>query len=182
MAVDLLSLLSKQMELSFTPPQNFYMVIDKLPEIMYTVQRIQLPVLSAEEQLQSTPMNPGKTFIPGEGLEYSVLSCDFLIDKYFKNYRSILQWLKQNTRPENQSSQSVGFGDTLSNITVVGTDAANTPLVHWHFVDAFPISLDGPLYDSTMPDIEYLPSNVTFRYKYFKFGSYNNGTFNHDEL
>ena len=174
---------SAGLELSFTPPQNFYMTIERLKSTAFTLQRVQIPVISGEEIVQSTPLNPGKTMIPGMGLEYSVLSCDIICDKHFKNYKDVLQWFKSIHTSENPAEQWAGsFPNTMSNVDIIGTDAANTPLVRWSFYDAFPISLDGPMYDATMPDIEYLTSNVTFRHKYFTFTTYDNGIDNHDTI
>ena len=169
-------------ELSFTPPQNFFMHIERLKTTAFTLQRVQIPVTSGEEIVQSTPMNPGRTMIPGMGLEYSVLSCDFICDKHFLNYKDIMEWFKGIHAPEDKAAQALDWKDTYSNVDLIGCDAANTPLVRWTFHDAFPISVDGPMYDATMPDIEYLTSNVTFRHKYFTFSTYTNGIDNHDTI
>lgn len=175
MAASFEQLINNQLELSFTPPHSFFMVIEKLPATVFTLQRVQIPVINGEELTMPSGMNPNKTMIPGSGLDYSVLSCDFIIDKHFKAYREVLNWFKGIGAPEDKALQAVPFKDTMSNINIIGTDAANTPLVLWNFVDAFPISVDGPMFDATMPDIEYLTSNVTFRHKYFTFTTYTNG-------
>lgn len=192
MAIDLQSLISKQMELSFTPPHAFYMIIERMPVIMYTVQRIQIPVVSGDEMVQSTPMNPGKTMMPGTSMEYGVLSVDFILDKHLKNYREVLVWLKSNYSPDGKGTLSTlsgiqdqatgSWSDQVSNIIVIGTDAANKPIMEWTFYDAFPISVDGPMYDATMPDIEYLTSNVTFRHKFFSFATYTDGVFDNNPI
>lgn len=182
MAVDIQALFDKQMELSFTPPHGFYMVIEKLPATMFTLQRVQIPVISGQEVSMPSPMNPNNTMMPGTSMEYSVLSCDFILDKHLKNYREIMQWFKGNYAPEDKERQAYKWQDAMSNITVVATDAANVPLMHWQFYDSFPISIDGPMFDATMPDMEYLTSNVTFRHKYFTFATYTNGTYNHDDI
>lgn len=175
-------IIQNQQELSFVPPQNFFMVIERLSGTQFFLQRIQIPVLSGDEIVQSTPMNPNHTMIPGSGMEYSVLSADFIIDKYFENYKQILEWFKGNYAPEDKYEQSLKFSDQVSSITVIGTDAGNDPVCHWNFIDCFPISMDGPMFDATMPDIEYLTSNVTFRFKYFTFSTYTNGTDNQDNI
>lgn len=183
MSDNLQALINKQMELSFTPPHGFYMVIDKLPATMFTLQRIQIPVISGEELLFPSPVNPGKTMQPGSSMEYGVLSVDFILDKHFRNYQEILRWFKGIYAPESKFDQAImPFSDAMTNVTIIGTDAGNTPLMHWQFVDAFPISLDGPMFDATMPDMEYLTSNVTFRHKYFTFGTYTEGTDNHNDI
>jgi hypothetical protein len=175
MADSYLDVINAQTELSFVPPQNFYMAVEKLPSTSFMLQRIQIPVLSGDEIVQSTPMNPGRTMIPGNSLEYSVLSADFILDKHFKNYKEVLTWFKNNYAPDDKALQAVDWADQTSNITVIGTDSANVPVCHWNFVDCFPISMDGPMFDATMPDVEYLTSNVTFRFKYFTFDTYTEG-------
>lgn len=182
MAQNLQELFDRQMELSFTPPHGFYMIVDKLPATMFTLQRIQIPVMSGQETQLSSPLNPNNTMMPGSSIEYSVLSCDFILDKYLKNYKEVLAWFKGNYAPEDKAAQAYDWKATMSNITVIATDAGNTPLMHWQFYDAFPISMDGPMFDATMPDMEYLTSNVTFRHKYFTFSTYDNGNDNLDEI
>ena len=173
---------NSQLELSFVPPHNFYMVIAKLDKTTFMLQRTQIPILSGDEMVQPTGMNSGHTMIPGSSLEYSVLSCDFIIDKHFKNYKEVFQWFKDNYAPEDKQEQWKSWSDTMSEITLIGTDSGNKPICHWQFYDAFPISMDGPMYDATMPDVEYMTSNVTFRYKYFTFTTYTDGVNNHDEI
>lgn len=182
MADSYLDVINAQTELSFVPPQNFYMAVEKLPSTSFMLQRIQIPVLSGDEMPMSTAMNPGHTMMPGTGMEYSVLSADFILDKHFKNYKEVLQWFKNNYAPDDKALQAVSWSDQMSNITVIGTDSGNTPVCHWNFIDCFPISMDGPMFDATMPDVEYLTSNVTFRFKYFTFSTYTNGTDNHDDI
>ena len=179
---DIQYLINSQKELSFTPPQAFYMFIEKLDHVMFTVQRVQIPVVSGDEVTFSNPLNPSRSLMPGSSLEYSVLSCDFIVDKHLKNYREVLKWFKGNYAPEDKALQAVPWKETMSNVDIIGTDASNTPLVRWTMHDAFPISVDGPMYDATMPDIEYLTSNVTFRHKYFTFTTYDNGIDNHDTI
>lgn len=180
--MDLENLIHKQTELSFTPPQAFYMHIEKLPSTVFTLQRVQIPVVSGDETIFPSPLNPSRTLMPGSSMEYSVLSCDFIVDKHMSNYREVLQWFKGNYAPEDKAEQAVAWKDTTTLVDVIGTDAANTPLVRWTMHDAFPISVDGPMYDATMPDIEYLTSNVTFRHKYFTFSTYTNGVDDHNTV
>ena len=158
------------------------MVIEKLGNTSFMLQRTQIPILSGDEINLPNPMNSNHVMIPGSSMEYSVLSCDFIIDKHFKNYKEVLQWFKHNYAPEDKAAQWDSWKETTSDITLVGTDSGNVPVCHWNFVDAFPISMDGPMYDATMPDVEYLTSNVTFRFKYFTFSTYTDGTDNQDSI
>lgn len=184
MAINFTDVANRQVELSYTPPQNFVMVIEKLPQVVFTCQQIQIPTISAGEALLSNRYNPSKTYIPGDGIDYSNVDVTFLIDKEFKGYRSILQWMKQNGAPESPSQHGDVYGNdfnkTMSNITIIGTNAANEPIIQWNFHDCFPVSLDGVQYDSTQPDIMYLTCSVSFRCHYFTHQTYTSGQLNPD--
>jgi len=181
--------INKQVELSFTPAQNFFMSIDNLPAVQFTVQQIQIPPVNGGEAAVSNRMNPGKSYVPGESLDYSTLDVTFLLDKEFKAYRSILAWIKGINSADDTSQIQGWTGDlngnmdyskTMSNITVFGADAGMNPLYHWDFKGAFPVSLDGPQFDSTQPDIEYISATVSFRYSYFEHQTYTAGVANDD--
>lgn len=175
--------LARQVELSYVPPQNFFMVIDKIPEVVYTCQQITIPTISTGEATLSNRYNPSKTYVPGDGVDYGNLEVNFILDKHFRNYRSILKWIKGNAVPDDPKQWTVEkFADTMSDITVYGCDSSNMPLIHWNFRSCFPVSLDGAQFDSTQPDIAYLTSNVSFRYHYFTNQTYTNGTLNNDEI
>ena len=160
------------------------MVVEQLPELIFTIQQITIPNVSADTVLLNNRFNPGKTQLPGEGVDFAELSVTFILDKHFKNYSSVLKWIKANGLPEKEGegadwthhgNSALQDGFAYSNITVVGTDAANTPVAHWNFVNSFPISLDGPNYDATVPDVEYLQANASFYYHYFTFSTYVDG-------
>jgi hypothetical protein len=193
MALSYNDISSRIPELSYVPPQNFYAVIELLPAVVFNIQQLQIPTLNGGEVPLPNRMNPSRTFIPGNGLDYSSLDITFLIDKQFANYRSVLEWLKGINHPENfdqynnwvnksTSSTQSGFSSTTSNITVFGCDAGNNPLIHWNFKDCFPISLDGPRYDAALADINYITSVVSFRYTYFECQTYTDGRLNNDKI
>ena len=183
MANSFQDVIARQVELSYVPPQNFYMVIDKLPEIVFTCQQLTIPNISTGEAIMSNRFNPSKTFVPGDGVDYGTLEITFILDKHFRNYRSLLKWIKQNGVPDDPKQWTVNaFADTMSDITVYGCDSANEPLVHWNFKNCFPISVGATAFDSTMTDITYLTSDVSFRYHYFTHNTYTNGSLNNDEI
>ena len=194
MALTFNDVLARQVELSYTPPQNFFMVIEKLPEVVFTAQQIQIPAISGGMSELANRFNSGKAFVPGNSLEYGQLDVTFLLDKQFKGYRTILKWLKGINAPETQeqfevftteenSGSRVGFATTMSDITVFATDAANRPICHWNFKNCFPTDLDGVAFDATGSDITYLTANVSFKFTYFTHQTYTeSGILNEDTL
>ena len=188
--------LARQTELSFAAPQHFFLTIDKSTDIVYTVQQVNAPVISAGELPISNPYNTNRT-VPGDTLDYAQLDVTFLIDKEMKGYRQILEWMKGMIAPESYDqfaeytkknvterpdAREPGFLNTMSNISLFAADADLKPLAEWKFFDAFPISLDGPQYDAARQDVEYLTSTSSFKFLYFEHSTYTNGAKNNDKI
>jgi len=193
MAVSYSTVSSRIPELSYVAPQNFYAVAETLPSLVFNIQSVNIPNVTGGEVPLSNRLNPVRAFLPGNGVDYSSLDFEFLVDKDFTNYRTVLEWLKAINHPEQHeqyneftnttnTTGSTGWRNTTSNITVFGCDAGNKPLVHWNFVDCFPISLDGPTYNAADQDITYVKSTASFRYLYFENQTYTNGRLNNNLL
>ena len=194
MALQCGDMIARQTELSFAAPQHFFITIEKLPDIVYTVQQANVPVISAGEAILSNPFNQTRS-VPGDTLDYSQLDVTFLIDKEMKGYRQILKWMKGMINPESfdqfkeyakenvterPDAREPGFLNTMSNMSLFAADADLKPLAEWKFIDAFPISLDGPQYDSTNPQVDYLTATSSFKFMYFEHATYKNGAKNND--
>lgn len=188
-------IISRQIDMDYVPPQNFYLIFEKLPQVVFLAQQIQIPSVSGGETQLSNALN--NTFIPGDSLDYSQLDVNFLLDKHFVTYRSILQWLKGINNPDDLSQYTYwtqktntaqgslsgnGFANTMSNFQVIGCDPANEPLIQWTFYNGFPVSLDGPAWDATTPDVDYLQSNVSLRFTHFHTQTYVNGVLQNDKI
>lgn len=178
----------EQVELNYVVPQNFYMIIERSPTTQYNLQQLTIPSITGGEVDLANRFNPGKTFIPGNSLDYGTLDTTFLIDKGFKSYREILEWLKAINHPDSHDSykewarspgvstvQDNDFAKTMTTINVFATDAAMDPVAEWVFYNAFPISLDGPQYDSMATEADYLQSTASFRFTHFEHFVYENG-------
>lgn len=184
----------EQTELNYVAGYNFYMVIDLLPTVQYNLQQVTIPTITGGEAELANRFNPGKTFIPGNTLDYGTLDCTFLLDKRFTSYREILRWLKGINHPDEHSDftdwvekgntirPDQRFAQTMSNIELFATDAAGRPLAEWIFYNAFPTSLDGPQYDATLTDTEYLTSTVSFRFTHFEHNIYTDSGQNKNQL
>ena len=175
----------EQVELNYVPPQNFYMVISLMPTVQYNIQQVQIPAITGGETDLANRMNPTKTFIPGHSLDYGTLDVTFLIDKGFATYREILKWLKAINHPDTHETYSdwvknpaasqtllSDFANTMSTINLYATDSAMTPVAEWVFHNAFPTSVDGPQFDSTATEVDYMQASVSFRYSHFEHAIY----------
>jgi len=178
--------IDRQPELSYFAPNNFFLVFDKLPQVQFNCQQIQIPSITIGETDVPNRMNPTGMFIPGDRLDYGVLDITFLVEKDFRNYRSVLKWMKAATSPDDfkQFNEWDGgeFGDLFSDCTVFGTDASNSPVVQWNFKNCFPISLDGVQFDTTITEPDYFMSTTSIRFTYFTTNTYTNGIMDNNEV
>ena len=181
-----------QIELSFTPPQNYFLTCERLPKIVFTVQEFTIPTLSGGEAVMPNMMNPSRSYIPGDGIDYGTLDLTYLIDKAFAGYRELLLWMKGINAPDDTAQSATykdliktsapDFAKTMSHIELFGTDAGNRPIVSWKFKNAFPISLGGPNYNAASLDIEPLIGSIAFRYMYFECETFTNGIANNNSI
>ena len=172
--------LKRQSELSFLAPQSFFMVIERLPTTTYFIQNITIPTASAGEAQHPNPHNL-QTFIPGDTIDYVPLDVQYLVDSKMDSYRTIYEWMLGTNAPQGYeqfrnytndvNSGQEDFQKIMSDIHVYATDPASKPVAKWTFHDAFPIALDGPQFDATRPDVEYIVTTASFRYRYYTFES-----------
>lgn len=159
-------------------PNGFMFSIQKLPQVSFFCQQVNLPDLTLGSPEVATPLST--MLMAGEMLTFGSLNVQFLVDEQMANYKAIHNWLIGLGFPENYD-QYVNFQSTdtrpmISELTKNFSDASltilgpnNLPIQTVNFVDAFPVSLDSMMFQSTSDDVQYLAGNATFRYSYYKF-------------
>ena len=88
-------------ELDFASPTQFRFIIQKLPEVQFFTQTINIPGVSVDGLIQPTALS--QISIAGSDLSYEDLSVSFLIDEEYRNYREVFDWLKGLSFPENHT-------------------------------------------------------------------------------
>jgi len=78
-------------KLDYASPTQFKFGINQLPKVEYFVTAAELPDLSLETTLQSTPFKDIP--VPGEKLTYGNLTVTFLVDEYLENYITLHNWI-----------------------------------------------------------------------------------------
>jgi hypothetical protein len=158
-------------------PNGFMFGIQKLPNISFFCQSVNLPGITLGAPEFGNPFNVAP--IPGETLIYDQLTVQFLVDEQMANYQSIYNWIVALGFPESYD-QYVTFvdGDTnnyselaknYSDATLQILTANNVTARTVQFIDLFPVSLDSLQFAGTNNDVQYLIGNATFRYGYYKF-------------
>jgi len=184
-------------ELDFASPTQFRFQIQKLPEVQFFAQTINIPGISVEGLTQGTPLS--QIAIAGSDLSYEDLSVSFLIDEQYRNYREVHDWLKGLSFPENHTqfqnlltegsdrmpnSQSRGVqtesGKTYpatpdaaiySDATLTILTSKNNPQLEVRFRDVFPKSLSSVQLTTQDTEVAYLIADVTFGYKFYEFAT-----------
>jgi hypothetical protein len=159
-------------------PNGFKFSIQKLPDLTFFIQDVQIPNLTIGQISQATSVQDVP--IPGETASFSDLTVSFLVDEDFKNWTKIYEWMIGLTYPENhqiytdfldksknaQSRTELAKGYSDGTLTILGSN--NKAVRSISFIDMFPISLDGASFSAQNTDVNYLRANCTFAYSYYK--------------
>ncbi len=159
-------------------PNGFLFSIQKLPELNFFAQSVNLPgiTLGAPEYGNPFQVQP----IPGESLTYDQLTVQFLIDETMTNYQAIYNWIvalgfpndyEQYTTFVSEDNRGITseLATNYSDATLQILSGNNQVVKTVQFVDLFPIALDSLQFAGTNTDVQYLIGNATFRYGYYKF-------------
>jgi hypothetical protein len=159
-------------------PNGFRFTIEKLPEVEYFCQEINIPGITLGEPIFATPFR--SIPVPGDMLTYDTLNLKFLVSADMENYISIYNWIVALGFPESydqyvnyiSASQLGSLGELAKNYSI-GTmqilTNTNTPLRTMTIYDLFPVSLGSLTFLSTNQDVQYLVGDATFRFSYYTF-------------
>lgn len=158
-------------------PNGFNFSISKLPGVSFFCQRVMIPSITLASIDRPTPFV--NTPIPGEIMQFSELSLQFLIDEKMENYKAIFNWMvalgypednKQYTNFVNSNDNSLVWSElskNYSDATITVLDAKNVATNSFKFYDLFPIALDPVQFEATAMDVNYVIGSATFKYTYF---------------
>lgn len=156
-------------------PNGFMFSVQKLPEVTFFCQQVNLPGIVLGEPAFSTPFS--KQPIPGDGLSFDTLNVQFMVDEEMKNFIAIYDWLMALGFPEDYTQYQALLGQRAkgaSELTANFSDATlsilgsnNMAVRSVKFVDVFPTSLESLMFTSQSNDVNYLIGNATFRFGYY---------------
>ena len=145
---------------------NFLLIFDKSPDVQYFCQEVPIPAMS----IDTIDIDMGRTFYAevGGNITFDSLDITFLVDENLKNYKDIYDWFMKLRNP-----QAGTFGKHTTTSTDK-SDAAITILdnnkneqVKFTFVDCFPTSLSGLIYDVKEQGDEPQIATLTLDYTYY---------------
>jgi len=158
-------------------PNGFMFNVQKLPNLSFFCQSVNLPGITLGSPEFSNPFNVSP--IPGETLTYDQLTVQFLVDEQMANYTSIYNWIVALGFPESyqqyidfNENDNTNYGELAKNYsdaTLQILTGNNNVVKTVRFIDMFPIGLDSLQFSGTNNDVQYLIGNATFRYALYKF-------------
>jgi len=161
---------------NFLSPIGFKFTLSKFPKVDFFSNKASIPGINLGVAIQPTYLKDIP--IPGDKLEYSDLTLDFLVDENLENYVEIHRWLIGLGYPENikqfndfrktDELNPTTSGRELTNIYSDGTlqilNSNYQPQANIRFSDLFPTALSTLDFDATKKTYDYLTAQVTFKY------------------
>lgn len=141
---------------------NFRFKLSITPELEYRAQKVIMPGLTLGNVAMPTPFVPVNF---AGNLSYEELNITFMVGEKMGDYLEVYNWMEK-----------LGHPDTLQQYEHVRADCSVfilsnnlQPQIHVKFTDVFPTSLSPIEFDSTLPEIQYATSTVTFKFNRYYF-------------
>ena len=158
--------------IDFLRTNDFKMTIERLPEVSFFSNSVELPSVSLSSLSEPTPLSDIK--IPGDRMVFDPVSVTFYVDSNMENYLQAFRWIQglgfpqnhnqytseNNTRPEYLSELEKNYSDAKLIVTQAGKV--------FTFVDCFPTRLSGIRFETQNTDVQYAVATLDLDYSYFK--------------
>jgi len=143
---------------NFLSPTGFKLVINRnnLANTEYFSTSVTLPSLNFGHI--NVPKNQYKGYLSGD-ITFDDFSIRIAIDEDMKVYKELYDWMLQNR----DANSPVVYDATLIILT-----NHNLPNNKIQFTNLFPLSVSGLEFSTQATDVEYLQTDVSFRYDEFK--------------
>jgi hypothetical protein len=157
-------------------PNGFQFSVQKLPDITFFCQQVNLPGIILGEPSFSTPFSTQP--VPGDTLQYDPLTLQFLVDENMSNYKVLYNWIVALGFPESyeqyighNAADTTAYSELAKNYsdaTLQILDSNNQVVQTIQFYDVFPTTIDSVMFASTNDDVQYVTGNVTFKFGWYK--------------
>jgi len=159
---------------SFLSNNKFDFVLDRIPNLTFFVQSVNLPGITLTSSFINSPAVALK--IPGTIITFPDLIVTFIVDEEMRSWYEMYDWITQLGNPEGNNKVGNLTG-TEGSDTYITSDAtlfiksnSNNPIYKATFVELFPVDLGGIDFSTTSGQ-DFLTSTVTFNYTYYKFSA-----------
>lgn len=150
---------------NFLSPIEFKLILDKLPNVEFFVQSVNIPGISSGATERPTPFK--SLFEPGDKLSYDDFNISVACDEDMVAYREISDWLISITKPESYDQYKVA-ASTKTGLKTDGTlvilNSNKNGNVKIKFKDLFPVSVGSMQLNTTGTDVTPPTFEITFKY------------------
>jgi hypothetical protein len=155
---------------SFLSNNKYEFVIERLPNVVFFVQSINLPTISLASTPTQTPFVQVNT--PAGILTFEQLTINYIVDENMNSWKEIYNWITALGNPTSKNklgnlTTAPGRTNSItSNASLLVKSNSNNPNLTFTFNNLFPIELGGLQFSSTETQ-EFLTSSITFLYDYY---------------
>jgi len=156
---------------AYLQPTGFRVVIDRrnFPNLEYFAQSIVHPSLSLPA-IEQPYKNLTTLAFAGDKLDYTELSCTFLMDEDMKGYQEMIDWMERVISTPARTNRATLGNDITSHyadITLSVLSSHNNPTRQIRYINAIPTNVGEVMFEATVGDIQYITYTATFRFDYF---------------
>lgn len=155
---------------------HFRFTIDRLPDLSFFIQSVQLPSVSSGMVLQHNPFST--VHHTGDHLSYGTFEIKYIIDAHFKNYFSLYYWMKgygfphsfeevvqfrakQETLVGAIRPKAIVLEKTHATMQILTPDTSSI-VAEIHYDDVFPFELSAVSFETADNEPPLLTTTCTF--------------------
>lgn len=153
---------------NFFSAKNFDFSIQRLPNVEFFVQSVNLPGLNLPVTDQTTPF--ANIPRPGSKLQFDDFSVTVRLDENLVCYKEVYNWVTGMTNPNNFSQYTTlqANGGIFSDASLIILNSKGNPKVAFNFKGIFPIGISSIQLNTTNSTTEYATATITFKYTTFE--------------
>lgn len=168
------SLLAQPKSTSLLQPTKFKMTFMRVPDVVYFLQKFQLPGGTLPPVTQYMPFKNRPA--AGNKLDYETLKVTFIVEEDMYSWAQIHNWIKSlgtetgfsdYQQLKKMPGGEIGFS-AYSDATLTVLSTQNNPKIQFKFYDTFPITLGTIEFDSSKSAEEVYHVDVEFGFHYYE--------------
>lgn len=158
---------------SFLSNNKFEFVLNRIPNLTFYVQGINLPGITLTSTIVTSPTTA--LSIPGNIISFSEIQLSFIVDEDMQSWYEIYDWMWQLGNPEGFDKRGTLDGpvgsstDIFCDGSLVIKTNSNNPNKKITFHHMYPTDLAELTFTTVDTGQDFITSGATFAYSYYEF-------------
>ena len=158
-------------------PTKFLLVFDRLPNVQYFCQAVNIPGVSVGQAPINFPSVA--VYSPGNQIAFNNFNVTFMVDEQLQSWQELYNWFRSFASPDGtdernrltaiQNSYKSQDKKQMSDATLTILNNLNNPTVRVQFTNMFPVSLSDLQFDTKMSADDIITADANFVYEQFTF-------------